>query len=231
VSSTSEPATTPLEEYFWWHSIDLGDGVVTPGRKVPAIMKAEFGIVFGPTDLAGKSVLDIGTWNGGFAVEAKRRGARHVLATDSYCWRQPMFRGRETFDLVLRRTGLDIEAREIDATEVGIDAVGRFDVVLFLGVFYHLLDPIAVVQRLAAVTDEVLVLETHMDAEEETRPAMVFYPGTELNGDGTNWWGPNRACVEALLRTVGFEEVVFTPGYAPGRGVFHAWKRKRPGTS
>lgn len=224
----AEGVSASLAEHFWWHSIDLGGGVTTPGRKTPEVMRAEFSATFGSVDLRGRTVLDVGTWNGAFAVEAKRRGAGRVLATDSYCWRQPMFRGRETFDLVLRHTGLDIEAREIDATEITVGAVGRFDVVLFLGVFYHLLDPIAVLQQLAALTDEVLVLETCLDAREERRPAMIFYPGTELNGDASNWWGPNRACVESLLRTVGFEDVAFSPGSDPSRGVFHARKTRRP---
>jgi tRNA (mo5U34)-methyltransferase len=136
----------------------------------------------------------------------------------------PVFRGRETLEIVLRATGLDVETREIDATEIDKDAVGEFDVVLFLGVFYHLFNPIATLQRLAGVTREVLVLETHLDAESESRPAMVFYPGDELNGDASNWWGPNRACVEALLRAVGFTRVECAAGSGTSRGVFHAWK-------
>lgn len=213
-----------VASHYWWHSIDLGGGVVTPGQKTPAIMSAEIAAVFGPLDLRGRSVLDVGTWNGGFAIEAKRRGAARVLATDSLCWRLPAFRGRETLDIVLQATGLAIETREIDTTEIDEAAVGTFEIVLFLGVFYHLFNPIAVLQRLAAVTREVLVLETHMDAEAELRPAMVFYPGNELNGDASNWWGPNRACVDALLRAVGFLRIEFAPGSGPGRGVFHAWK-------
>jgi tRNA (mo5U34)-methyltransferase len=105
--------------------------------------------------------------------------------------------------------------------------VGRFDVVLFLGVFYHLVDPVRALQNLAAVTNEVAVVETHLDLRAMDRPAMVFYPGTELNDDPTNWWGPNRQCVEALLKVVGFERVVYQPHPLVGdaRGVFHAYKK------
>jgi len=60
--------------------------------------------------------------------------------------------------------------------EITVEAIGRWDIVLFLGVFYHLLDPIDALRRLAEVTNEVLVLETHLDLQDVNRPAMVFYP-------------------------------------------------------
>ncbi len=98
--------------------------------------------------------------------------------------------------------------------------------VLFLGVFYHLFDPIAALRCLSDITDEVLVLETHLELQDVTKPAMAFYPGSELNGDPTNWWAPNRAAVEALLKSVGFPKVLFTPHPAGPevRGIFHAFK-------
>ncbi|MBV9183801.1 MAG: hypothetical protein JO356_21055 [Acidobacteria bacterium] len=72
------------------------------------------------------------------------------------------------------------------------------------------------------------MVETHLDGSALKRPAMIFYPGRELGGDPTNWWGPNQACVEALLRHVGFKRVDFTshplPELAAVRGIFHAWK-------
>jgi tRNA (mo5U34)-methyltransferase len=213
-----------ISQHFWWHSIDLGNGIVTPGQKTPESMAIESKLYFDGVDLTGRSVLDVGTWNGGFAVDVKRRGAARVLATDSHCWRDPYYKGRATFDLAIPATGLDIEAREIDATEVSVEAVGRFDVVLFLGVFYHLFDPISTLKQLAAVSGEMLIVETHLDAQDILKPAMIMYPGTELAQDPTNWWGPNRACMEALLRTVGFPRVTFQRGAMETRGVFHAWK-------
>ncbi|HEX7784685.1 MAG TPA: hypothetical protein VF653_00555, partial [Methylomirabilota bacterium] len=75
-----------VQRYFWFHSIDLGHGVVTPGTKPSKALRAEADAIFGPLDLRGKSVLDIGAWNGYFSFEAKRRHAERVLATDHYCW-------------------------------------------------------------------------------------------------------------------------------------------------
>ena len=215
-----------VQRYFWFHSIDLGNGVVTPGKKSPKVLRAEADAIFGSLDLRGKSVLDIGAWNGYFSFEAKRRQAHRVLATDHHCW-SPEINGRATFDLARTTLELEVETMDIDVPDLSPDQVGRFDVVLFLGVFYHLVDPIRALQNLAAVTNEVAVLETHLDLPAIDRPAMVFYPGTELNDDPTNWWGPNRQCVEALLRLVGFERVVYQthPLVGDARGIFHAYKK------
>ena len=106
-----------------------------------------------------------------------------------------------------------------DLTE---DNVGRLDLVLFAGVLYHLRHPFLAIERIAKLEKETLVLETHLDAFDCPRPAMVFYPTTELNDDPTNWWGPNIPCVEAMLRDVGFSDVVFRPHPAhANRGIFH----------
>src|ERR1700689_43994 len=126
----------------WHHSIDLGGGIVTSGNKSAALCNDEAALIFDRVDLKGRSVLDIGAWNGFFSFEAKRRGASRVLATDSYCWSHPHIRGRETFDIA--RSDLDVygEPREIDASDISAETVGEFDAVLYLGVFYHRYDAI-----------------------------------------------------------------------------------------
>jgi tRNA (mo5U34)-methyltransferase len=189
------------------------------------VLRAEADAIFGPWDLRAKSVLDIGAWNGNFSFEAKRRQAERVLAADHFCWTAEIA-GRATFDLARAALDLEIEELDIDVPDLTPDRIGQFDVVLFLGVFYHLVDPIRALQNLAALTKEVAVIETHLDLRGLERPAMVFYPGAELNKDPTNWWGPNRQCMEALLKLVGFGRVVYQPHpIAKGaRGIFHAYK-------
>ena len=99
------------------------------------------------------------------------------------------------------------------------------DVVLFLGVFYRMIDPIMVLKNVASLANELLVIETHEDLLTLNRPAMVFYPGATLNGDGSNWWGPNPACVTELLATVEFHHVFYQrhPKIAC-RGIYHAFR-------
>jgi tRNA (mo5U34)-methyltransferase len=222
-----------IDKLYWHHSIDLGGGVVTPGGKSQTVCATESSLIFDRIDLAGRSLIDIGAWSGYFSFESKRRGAARVLATDSHCWTHPHIRGREGFDIACEALGADLEAREIDAADMSKDTVGEFDVVLYLGVFYHRYDAIEVLTKVARLAKQVLVLETHLDLREIDTPAMAFYPGAELNNDPTNWWGPNEHCIKALLLGLGFSEVETSAHpTALNRAIFHAWRttelRKAP---
>lgn len=215
-----------VREIPWFHSIDLGNGIVTPGKKPPDIHRIEYAAIFDPVDVSGRSVIDIGAWNGAYSFEAKRRGAARILATDTIAWQQHT-RGREGFDLARSALAIDVEAVEIDIYSLTPERVGTFDVVLLLGVFYHLENPIAVLQQIAALAGEVLIVETHTDALEIRRPAMVMYPGGELDGDESNWWGPNPACMVALLKQCGFAKVDAAWTDVGYRTVYHAWRTDR----
>jgi tRNA (mo5U34)-methyltransferase len=215
-----------VRQYPWFHSIDLGHGIITPGAKTPEIHAKEAAAFFDPISMSGCTVVDIGAWNGFYSFEAKRRGAQRVLSTDHFCWNHQHFRGRETFELARSVLGLDIEARDIDVPHLSPEKVGTFDVVLFLGVFYHLFDPIDGLRRAASLAKEVLVIETHTALGEMDRPAMVMYPRDELDGDPTNWWGPNNACIRELLNTMGFVKID-GPTTPAARAVFHAWRSSR----
>jgi tRNA (mo5U34)-methyltransferase len=212
-----------VARFTWFHSIDLGNGVVTPGRKSQEVHRLEFAALYDPVDLAGASVLDIGAWNGANSFEAKRRGAARVKAVDCYTWDHPEFRGRETFELARAALGLEIECETIDVMALTPERCGVFDVVVFAGVLYHLENPLEGLARAASVAGDLLVVETHVDLEALDRPAMVYYPAAELNGDESNWWGPNPLLVEALLRRHGFAHVAITPSHAQ-RTIFHAWR-------
>jgi len=223
---TRDDLLAAIAPYTWWHSIDLGGGVITPGVKTAELMAIEFANTFSKVDLRGKSVLDIGASDGGFSIEAARRGASRVVALDQYESAHEYWRGRETIDLVRGATGLDIEAvaMDLDSPRLSLAHLGQFDVVLFLGVFYHLLDPIAALREIAPLARELLILETHVEETEDPRPLMIFYPGSELGGDRTNWWGPNTACVRELLQIAGFSRVDISAGSGADRRVFHAYR-------
>jgi tRNA (mo5U34)-methyltransferase len=193
-----------MDRISWFHRIDLGNGLVTPGVDHTAEKLARLGL---PADLRGRAVLDVGAWDGFFSFEAERRGARRVLAVDSYCWGGGGWGSKAGFDLAHRVLRSRVESRRLDVLELAPETVGTFDLVLFLGVLYHMRHPLLALERIASVTTGQLILETHVDLLGCDRPAMAFYPGTELGGDPTNWCGPNPAMVEAMLRTVGFRTV------------------------
>ncbi|MGI8505455.1 MAG: hypothetical protein ACR2MK_01385 [Solirubrobacteraceae bacterium] len=100
-----------------------------------------------------------------------------------------------------------VQDADIDVMDLAPERIGTFDLVLFLGVLYHLRHPLLALERVASVTEEQLILETHVDLTWLRRPAMAFYPSLELGWDPTNWWGPNPAAVTAMLYAVGFTRV------------------------
>jgi tRNA (mo5U34)-methyltransferase len=192
-----------VDEIAWWHTIDLGNGIVTPGRDETPARWPLLGL---PDSLAGLSVLDIGAWDGFYSFEAERRGAPRVVAADQYAWNH-LGTGRRGFDCAHRALDSKVETREVDVLELSPDtAGGTFDLVLFLGVLYHLRDPIRALERVASVTGDRLVLETHVDLLGGRAPAAAFYPGPELYGDATNWWGPNVPALLGMLMATGFDE-------------------------
>ena len=210
----------------WLHSIELFPDLLVPGIKPRKTMERERSTILEAIDFKGRSVIDIGSWNGFFAFEAKRLGAKRVIATDSFVWTHPDWRGRETFDLARECLALDIEAVEIDPTALP-GLLEPAEIVLFLGVFYHLFDPIDVLNRVAALASEVLIVETHQDMQFLSRPAMAFYPHDELNADTTNWWAPNPACMYQLLRAKGFETVLYqSHPITAYRGIYHAFRSR-----
>jgi tRNA (mo5U34)-methyltransferase len=218
-----EAVRAAIADVNWYHRIDLGDGIVTPGLEGTDTRTESLDL---PDDLSGKSVLDIGAWDGVFSFEAERRGAARVLATDSFCWSGEGWGTQEGFLTARRILGSRVEDQEIDVMDLSPERVGTFDLVLFVGVLYHLKHPLLALERVSSVTGDHLILDSHTAMTDEPDPVMLFYPGTELNDDPTNWWGANPPAVEAMLRDVGFRRMERTrPELIPeGRLILHAWK-------
>lgn len=206
----------------WYHSIEVAPGLLTPGRYNPKPLLETMGF---PEDFRGKSVLDIGCYDGFFSFEAEKRGAARVLAIDRHAadWKG--------FDTARRILGSRVEYREMSVYDLSPESVGLFDVVLFPGVFYHLRHPLLALDRIHSVCKEYLFLETQVldnffvyDGSSQTleeinpiltaTPVLQFYPGNELNGDLSNWFSPNIKALEALVATSGFKpRAVKTFGY------------------
>jgi len=202
----------------WFHNIDLGGVETAPDHFLgdyPAIKWQRFAHAI-PQDLSGKTVLDIGCNGGFYALEMKRRGAARVMAIDhdeDYL-RQASF--------AAEMLGRDIEFAQLSVYDVG--ALGeRFDVVLFLGVLYHLRHPLLALDLIREhVVKDLFVCQSMQrgnSGEEMLEEDYAFSetsifdrPGfpklhfieRRYSGDDTNWWVPNRACTMAMLRSAGF---------------------------
>jgi tRNA (mo5U34)-methyltransferase len=206
----------------WFHNIDLRGVKTAPDHFLgdyPNIKWQHFAHAI-PADLSGKSVLDVGCNAGFYSIEMKKRGAARVVAIDSdeiY-----LEQGRFAASVV----GYDdIEFRKMDVYDVG--KLGeQFDVVIFMGVLYHLRHPLLALDILHdTVVRDVMIFQSmqrgssnvagvaddypfwdHGVFQRDGYPLMYFVENKYAE-DPTNWWIPNRACVEAMLRSSGFRIV------------------------
>jgi tRNA (mo5U34)-methyltransferase len=175
-----------VAEVQWFHRTQLPEGIVTagvtdPGRNVLPLIGL-------PERLDGCSVIDVGAWDGFFSFEAERRGAADVLATDSYCWSGEGWGTKAGFELAREAYASKVRDLDIDVMQLSPDTTGVFDVVLFLGVLYHLRNPIEAIDRVASVTGDRLFLEAEVRLDWLPSPAAVLFPDRELGGDPTNWF-------------------------------------------
>jgi tRNA (mo5U34)-methyltransferase len=203
----------------WFHNMQLGGIWTAPEHFLgdyPASKFERFAARL-PKSLKGKSVLDIGCNAGFYSIEMKRRGASRVLAIDSD------ERYLAQAELASEVLGFpDIEFRNLDVYDVG--AIGeRFDLVVFMGVLYHLRHPLLALDLIREhVAGDVLLFQSmqrgsknvlQLDEDYEFEQGDLFFEASypklhfverRYAGDWTNWWIPNRACTEAMLRASGF---------------------------
>jgi tRNA (mo5U34)-methyltransferase len=203
----------------WFHNMELGGVYTSPAHFLgdyPAVKWSRFADSIIP-HIAGRTVLDIGCNAGFYSIEMKRRGARRVVGIDSDAkyLRQACF--------AAELTGLEIEFRQLSVYE--IDKLSeRFDIVLFMGVLYHLRHPLLALDLIHQhVAGDLLVFQSMQRGNNAIEPVEKNYaffetkhfdsPGYpklhfvehHYSDDWTNWWIPNRACVEAMLRSAGFK--------------------------
>lgn len=217
-------ASVPL----WYHRVEVRPGVVTPGVNDTMTVLAHLGL---PADCRGLRALDLGTRDGFFAFELARRGA-DVVAVDY------MPQHHTGFGVLGELLGVDVPYRQENIYNLDPERDGTFDIVLFLGLLYHLTDPmraLGLVRRLCRGTlyletqvleNAVLMGDGSLAALAAVAPAvadvplMQFYPGRALNNDPTNYWVPNMACLRGMLRENNFE--VTSETLLGARAVFRA---------
>lgn len=199
-----------LQRFKWYQRIRLTDEVYTPGsiQSEKRLRRIQL-----PEDLRGKSVLDIGCNEGFFAFEAERRGAAYVLAIDSDVT------ARKKFHIVKHLLKSNVDFSFLSVADLDERKVGRFDVTLFLSVFHHLAYPFLALDRVAAVTSEVAIMEflvAGIDGAGDEEPLVV----RRMNERGRRHLLPTRSFLVETLERSGFAKVDIIASY---------WKKRLDG--
>ena len=203
----------------WFHNMELGGRQTAPRHPLgnyPSSHWRYFEHAI-PADLTGKTVLDIGCNGGFYSIEMKRRGATRVVAADFD--KRYLAQAR----LAAEASGVELEFRQMSVYDVA-DLGETFDIVLFMGVLYHLRHPLLALDLIHEhVAGDLMIFHSLQRGSAEAPSLEDDYPFSEravfaqegfpvmhfieksYAGDPTNWWIPNRACVEAMLRSAGFD--------------------------
>ncbi len=191
----------------WHHDFEIVPGVRTNGTYDPSSLWNDLQL---PDDLSGLAVADVGASNGYFSFEARSRGAK-VVAFD--------FRHKDNsgFGLAQSINGMtDIEHHQVNVLQLSPDRYGRFDIVLALGLVYHVADPYRALANCAGLCSGQLFVESYcidnaVPERVREEPIMRFisdphrFPAqAHVNNDRSNFWGFTSACLERILEDVGF---------------------------
>jgi tRNA (mo5U34)-methyltransferase len=190
----------------WFHQFTFSNGLRTPGRD-PSHKKLHHLCL--PLSLAGKSVIDIGAYEGFFSFQCEARGASRVVAADRFVWDSVGSSALPNFSAVHRAVGSHVEVLRAHVQDLPTVTNEKFDITLFLGVLYHAPNIIEYLDAVSRLTAGVLVLESFADALDEPGARTVLYQAAEINNDPTNWFGPNLQAIDVMLRRVGFRNVEF----------------------
>jgi tRNA (mo5U34)-methyltransferase len=196
-----------IREKPWHHDFEIVPGVRTHGTYNPGGLWDDLQL---PADLHGMSLADVGASNGYFSFEARKRGAR-VVAFD--------FRHKDNsgFGLAQYINGMsDIEHHQINVLDLTAAAYGQHDVVLALGLLYHISDPYLALANCAALSRDRLLIESYcidgiVPEDRRAEPVMRFIPDPvrfpahgHVNDDRSNFWGFTSVCLQRMVEDVGF---------------------------
>ncbi len=215
----------------WYHQIEVVPGVTTPGINASGQVMRVLDQMNLPKDCRGLSVLDIGARDGFFSFALEQRGAE-VLALD---YMPPDQTG---YAIASELVGSKVPYQVANVYDLTPERFGTFDLVLFLGVLYHLRDPLLALDHVRSVCKDQMWIESQVIDDGflnlatgqmqslkvvapniVSTPIMQFYPRDTLNRDFTNWWAPNMACLRALLESANF--AVLSARLNGGRGLMH----------
>jgi tRNA (mo5U34)-methyltransferase len=194
-----------INSVSWWHPLQFRQFKVkshTQGWKLKYM----------PKTCKGKTVLDIGCKDGLYGFDAENKGAKRVVMIDRKL--------RDTLEIALELYLTNVEFKTINLYD--LDTLDEsFDIVFFMGIFYHLKYPMYGLQLAADKTKELMYFETHKT--DSDIPIMRLYEKKERNKNPVEWWDPSIPCIYGMLRSVGFKKIKLIKEIK-SRVLFKAWK-------
>lgn len=241
-----EDLQTAIASHVWYHTIDLGDGVITPGwfDLRPIVDALPW------PDVVGKRCLDVGTYDGFLAFELERRGAAEVVAvdiSDHALWDWPpdmRATGPENlaslagpdknrgFRIAAEALGSSVELKPLSVYDLDPHALGTFDVITCGSLMLHLREPLRALEAIRGVCGGMFLSTETVDLE--LTALAPRWPVARLNGSGDlcQWWTPNVAGHRRMLFAAGFAIERTTRPYAIPYGESHppppgGWQGRR----
>ena len=204
-------------DYTWYHTVDLGDGVVTPGQFDHRPLLRHYGI---PDDLTGKSVLDVGPAHGFFAFEFEARGADRVVTAELAQWsahdgttklkqefdREGLDERNESYlhgalEFAIAARGSSVEQTFCNVYDLSPETIGMFDLVFCGSMLLHVTDPLRALDAIRSVTRETAIIATTIDPSFRGRAPRARFVGSAT---GQTFWEPNFTCLERWALAAGF---------------------------
>jgi hypothetical protein len=222
-----------LENYYWYHTVDLGNGLITPGDYDYRTVLAQFKF---PADMTGMSVLDVGSATGFFAFEFEKRGANvtSVELPSIADWDMPSDEDREQtlkelmavhkansvedlhwlhlegpFQFCRKLLNSNVRRFHSSIYELSLEKLGckPFDLVFAGDILLHTFSPLKALVSLAPLCKGTLVLTQNSLDLQYDDPVMVYMGGSDRTADSRSWWSASRMCSEQILKRLGFKTV------------------------
>lgn len=212
---------TVFEDIDWYHTIDLGNGVITPGFVDHRSQVHLYGL---PDSLAGKRCLDVATFDGFWAFEMEKRGAAEVIGIDVHSladcdyprnWRQEYLKARPNeikgrgLAYAKRALNSKVQRKVLSVYELSPERVGTFDFVFMSDLMLHLREPLRALEAVWSVTrGEAIIADTYDPALEATGVdnSIRFLLGLD-DYSGCFWWNFTSTALETMLRVARFQDV------------------------
>ena len=221
-----------LSQYYWYHTIDLGGGLVTPGDYDYRSVISQFGF---PSDMSKMKVLDVGSATGYFAFEFEKRGAEVVSVELPSIADWDMPRGEERaavlkdlmeyhrvstiedlqhfhldapFELCRKQLGSKVTRVHSTVYQLNDGRFGpqEFDMVFCGDILCHTFSPFKALVELAPLCKSLVVSQALPTVVRDS-PVMHYCGGDKPMDDCRSWFAPNRRCMEHMLKRLGFRRV------------------------